>query len=283
MEQICGQQPTVNVDEAPSRWEIAWRLGRASALAIAVALTLWGKPFHPSPRFIYERACALQPYDPVRAERLFRTVVDDTRGDFPDAQLQLALRVMERGGSEELDSICENLKWDQTDLDLLMTFGGNALAAQRTDLARRSFEVMRERDSGYAVAALRGLSMVHEQEHRPEQSLRCLEEITRLLPDNLHFWRLLADSRAARHQPAAAAAAYRQALRLRPRRREAAEIRQRLITQLVDAGDIDSARAELERLISSDDNLSQDVARLVEQLDLSGAARRSPGAVRSPP
>src|SRR5262245_27526381 len=88
MEQICRQQPTESVDEAPSRWEIAWRLGRAIVLAIAVVAALWGKPFRPSPRFIYERACALQPYDAVRAERLFRTVVDDAAGDFPDAQLQ---------------------------------------------------------------------------------------------------------------------------------------------------------------------------------------------------
>jgi tetratricopeptide (TPR) repeat protein len=278
MEDTCPSQLTENVDQAVSRWENAWRLSRAIGLAIAVVATLWGKPFRPSPRFIYERACALQPYDPVRAERLFRTVVDDAGGDFPDAQLQLALRAVDRGESYELDEICESLKWDQVNLDLLMTFGGNALAAQRTDLARRSFEEMRRRDNRYTIAALRGLSVVHELEHHPEESLQCLEEITRVAPENLQFWRLLAEVRAARHQFAVAASAYRQALRLRPRRREAAEIRQRLIRLLVDAGDTAGAREELERLISSDDNLTPDIAMLVEQLDLSGAARGLPAA-----
>jgi tetratricopeptide (TPR) repeat protein len=277
MEDTCPSQLSENADQASSRWEIAWRLGRAIGLAIAVVAVLWGKPIRPSPRFIYERACALRPYDPARAERLFRTVVDDAGGDFPDAQLQLALRVLEQGESEELDAICENLKWDQADLDLLMTFGGTALSARRTDLARRSFEEMRQRDKRYTISALRGLSIVHELEHRPDESLKCLEEITRVAPDNLHFWRLLADARAVQHQPAAAARAYRQALRLRPRRREAAEIRQRLIRQLVDAGDANGARGELERLISNDDHLTPELEGLVEQVRRLATARPEPG------
>jgi len=255
------------------RWEIAWRLGRAVVVASAVVMVLWGKPFRPDARFAYERACVLLSSDPVRAERIFHDLVEEAGGDFPDAQLQLALRAMECGHREELDAICERLKWDQADLNLLMTFGGIALSARRTDLARRSFEEMRQRDSGYAVSALRGLAIVHELEHRPEEALQCLEEITRIVPDNLHFWRFLADARAAEHQPAAAAAAYRQALRQRPRRREAAEIRQRLIKQLVDAGDAEGAREELERLISSDDNLSAEVERLVEQVSRLATAR----------
>jgi len=266
MESTCPRQATKNAEEPVSRWEIAWRLARAVVVASAVAVALWGQPFRPDAHFAYERACALHSSDPMRAERIFRDLVEEAGGDFPDAQLQLARRAMEQGRWEELDTICESLRWDQADLDLLMTFGGNALAARRTDLARRSFEEMRQRDSGYAVSALRGLSIVHELEHRPEEALQCLEEITRVVPDNLHFWRLLADARAAGQQPGPAASAYRQALRLRPRRREAVEIRQRLIRQLVAAGDAESARDELEQLISSDDNLSSEVEGLLEQI-----------------
>jgi predicted Zn-dependent protease len=283
MEGTCQSELTVNTQKPVPRWEIAWRLGRAAVLSIGVAVALWGKPFRPSPRFMYERACALQSSDPVWAERLFRSLVDDAGGDFPDAQLQLALRTMEQGRWEELEAICANVKWDRTNLDLLMTFGGNALAANRTSLARQAFEELRKRDAAYAISALWGLSVVHELEHRPEESLQCLAEITRVAPENLHFWRLLADARAARHQSGAAASAYRQALRLRPRRRDAAEIRQRLVRQLVEAGDTAGARAELEQLISSDDNLTPEVVRLIEELDFAGVARASSAAAGPQP
>src|SRR5262249_35252226 len=147
--------------------------------------------------------------------------------------------------------------------------------AHRADVACRSFEELRHRDTAYAIAALQGLAALHEQEHRPDEALECLEDITRLVPDNVHFWRLRAEACAVRQRPADAAAAYRQAIGLRPRRREEAEIRRRLIGQLVAAGDTDGAREELERLISSDDNLTPEVAKLAEQLDLAGLRRSS--------
>ena len=267
MDDVRRHQLTEDPDQPLPRWEITWRLGRALVVVTAVWIAAWGGPFRPTRRLQYERACALLASHPVRAEILLRDLIGDAGGNFPDAQLQLALRAIERGDGAELETLCRTLDWDQADSELLLMLGVKAQDAGRIDLARQCFGALHEREIAYAIAALQGMARLHDIEERPDEALKCLEEITQLVPDNSHFWRLLAEARAARHDFAAAAAAYRQVLRQPLRRRDESEIRQRLVRQLIAAGDADSAREELQSLASADDNLTVDVLALINQLD----------------
>jgi predicted Zn-dependent protease len=267
MDDVCRCQSTASAEQPLPRWEIAWRLCRALVVVAAVVIAAWGGPFRPSPRLRYQRACALLASNPVRAEILLRGLIADAAGSFPDAQLQLALRAIERGDWGELGAKCKSLDWHGADSDLLMTLGAKALDAGRWDVARLCFGVLRERDTAYAIAGLQGMARLYEIESRPDEALHCLEEITQMVPDNSHFWRLLAEARADRQHSAAAAAAYREVLRQPLRRREEADIRRRLVEQLIASGNASAARDELQRVASDDDNLAADVLALIKQLE----------------
>jgi predicted Zn-dependent protease len=246
---------------------MVWRLARALVVATAVGVALWGGPFRPSPRLQYERACSVLDSHPARAELLLRGLIGDAGGDFPDAQLQLALLAIERGDWGELDANCTSLDWDRTEAYLLMRLGGKAMDGGRIDVARQCFTALRHRQTPCSIAGLQGMAQLYDREQRPDEALRCREEITKIVPNNAYFWRLLAEARAARRLSAAAAAAYRPVLRQPLRRREEADIRARLVAQLIAAGDAAAAREELQRLASADDNLTPEVLALIRQLD----------------
>jgi predicted Zn-dependent protease len=275
MEDPCRREPGEIADQPLRPGEIAWRLSRALVVAIAVAIAVWGGPFRPSPRQAYQRACVVLASDPARGELLLRALIRDAGGDFPDAQLQLGLRGIERDDWGEVERFLKTLSWDHADPVLLATLGGKALDAGRMEMARQCFSELSARETAYALVGLRGLAALHESEHRPDEALRCLEEIAQMVPDNPYLWQTFAEACAARHKPAAAAAAYRQVLRQPLRRRDEEEIRRRLVEQLIEAGDAVGARQELECLASVDDNQPPDFFALVEQAERLAAGSAS--------
>src|SRR5262249_11104596 len=181
-----------DVNRTASRGEITWRLARALFVAAAVGITVWGWPLRPDPQFQYRRACTLLGSDPQRGKRLLRSLIDEAGGNFPDAQLQLALQATERGNWAELEALSTRLEWERGESNLLLTVGWKAVGAGRLDLARPPFEALRRREAAYAIAGLHSLATLCDLEQRPDEALQHLETITRIVPDNVHYWRLAA-------------------------------------------------------------------------------------------
>lgn len=210
-------------------------------------IALWD-PLRPAPAVMYERACALLPSDPLIAEHMLRAAVDDSRGSFPEAQLQLCMLVIRSHDSDEIDRLCDALNWGEAQPETLMSLAYVANDAGHLEPARRAYLELRRREGPYAVTALEGLARLHLREQEPGRAYQCLEELTRIAPDDPRGWLGLAYLHEDRQNPAAAAAAYRQALPHIGYRREEISVRHRLVERLIDAGDVDRASEELEAL-----------------------------------
>ncbi|MGE5191865.1 MAG: tetratricopeptide repeat protein [Deltaproteobacteria bacterium] len=233
-----------------------WLAGALLAAAAGLVARAW---LRPSPQALYDRAVLLLSSNPVAAEELFRKSLVCAGGGFPDAQLQLALLATRRHDWNQVRTICAGLDQPGVRSDLLLELGREAVAAHEWDLARRVRGELRERPPREAAPALQNLAALYRLHRRPAEELACLEELTTIAPDDPRSWWQLAQAYEVRESPADAAAAYRRALEHELPRKDEFEMRHRRIERLLDVGDADAARDELDRLVARGDS---QVARL---------------------
>ena len=259
----------------------AWRLARVLLVVACVGVVLWD-PVRPAPAIIYERACAVLPSDPFRAKLMFRMAVADAGGDFPDAQAQLCLIAIRAGDANEVRRLCASLRWRGAHSESLRRLGYAALGARQTEPARQAHLELSRRDGSDSLFGWQGLATLFSIEKKTDQVVACLEEITRLAPEDPRPWKQLAAAHEEQHNPAAAAAAYRRALEHIVRRRDEIAVRHQLVARLLDAGELAAAGEEIDRLAARDDRQER-VEPLRERLKrLLGSAAPAPEKVDAP-
>jgi tetratricopeptide (TPR) repeat protein len=223
------------------------RLLVLAGIALAGAAALYWR--HERPRRLFDEATEIILSRPETADRLLEQSVEAAGGNYPEAQL-LRCRALGSMG-----------RWDEA-LGLFSMIDDKSvcspsellLLAQKAHAAgQRQLELMTlvaaNRPGSQQAKVLRQLIALELEESSPDEVLEHCGQLAGIASDDPFPW--LVEGRLYRKQkdPLASARAYREALRHELNAREQQETRTELAGALMDAGEIEEARKEMDRLL----------------------------------
>ena len=189
--------------------------------------------------------------DPAVAERILERSIELSGGDFPQAQL-LRCRVLGSLGRWTEALGCFSLIREPAGCDQqeLIDLAGEARRAGQDLLAGLSLQAA-NRPGPRQAAALRELILLERAETATDSLRQHCQELKSLTPDDAFPWQIEAELYRQQRKVLPAIAAYRQALRLTIAADAAQALRSDLVGLLIDAGDLASARTELQTLLDA--------------------------------
>ena len=221
-------------------------------LALSTAMVgvfLW-RPWLSAWERSYEQAQLLADSNSQEAERLLRQSIIEAGGQFGDAQLALcSLRGRQNQWKEVAELLAEvNLKDCQS--QSLSLIGREAYASQQWGVAQPLVAELLHLESSDQREILVLLKEVYGQLGRFGEMRECVQQLTRLDPDDPKVWWALAQTSEQMGLNLDAIAAYRNVLKHDIPPDASIHVFQKLLNLLVESGDVVAARKELNHLIA---------------------------------
>jgi tetratricopeptide (TPR) repeat protein len=217
--------------------------------AILVGVALW-RPWLPEWERSFEQGQLLEESNSQEAERLLQKSINEAGGRFGNAQLAICgLRGRQNRWKEAADLLADvNLKDCQS--RFLYRLGRDACASQQWTVAQPVLAELLHRDFSEKREVLSLLKVIYSQLGQFREMRECAEELTRLVPDDPMVWWDLAQTSEKMGHTTEAIAAYRTVLKNDVPLDASIQVFQKLLDLLVESGDINAARSELNLFIS---------------------------------
>ena len=200
---------------------------------------------------LFDQAQAEFASHPERAEELLDRSVAAAWGDFPEAQL---LRCRALGAIDRWDAalglfslIEEPSRCEQRGL---LSLAQEAEQAGVAPLALMALEAA-DREGPQQAAVLKHRIVLGLQEGQRGEVLERCRRLEQLDSEDPFPWEAEGRILQQTKRPVGAIRAYREALKRKPSERQGLAIRVELVSQLVDAGELERARIEIDRLLAN--------------------------------
>jgi tetratricopeptide (TPR) repeat protein len=245
---------------AARRGPLAWILG-----LLLVALPLAGgwwyarnltRPPTAPPRTPAEKlAAALQVVstDAPQAKSLLREALDDSGGEFDDAELALATILVSEEQWEDAAGLFAQVDPAQCRSDLLLSFGRQTQARGKFAEALRALNPLREREGPESIAALEVLVPIHHDLKQSVEEVDCMQELAERDPREPARWWMLIDLLTRKQATHLVIEAMQEALKQELPEKDHRELHHRLIETLMFSGDATQARVEVDKLSQEED------------------------------
>lgn len=248
----------MNVGDPPAagprrRLRVRWIL-LVSALLGCAAYLYWDRV--QQPQVALRRARVLATRDPLEAERMVSTAIAQRGGSFPAAQLLHAQLLLALGRDDEaLGQFTLIEDPQQLPADELCDLARSALSRNQTLLARKAFQAVQS-DSELFPQAQRSLVQIYLQLGWDEQVEAACRDLLERNPTDSTAWQILGTLAMNDKDLSEAEAAFRECLTHSDDPQQLQKTREDLIQVLIDQGDAQRARDELDILRDSTGGLS---------------------------
>lgn len=245
---------------AARRGPLAWILGLL-LVALPLAAGWWyarnlTRPPPAPPRTPAEKlAAALEVVstDAPQAKSLLREALDDSGGEFDNAELALATILVSEEQWEDASGLFAQVDPAQCRSDLLLSFGRQTQARGKFAEALRALNPLREREGPESIAALEVLVPIHHDLKQSVEEVDCMQELAERDPREPARWWMLIDLLTRKQATHLVIEAMQEALKQELPEKDHRELHHRLIETLMFSGDATQARVEVDQLSQEED------------------------------
>ena len=245
---------------AARRGPLAWILGLL-LVALPLAAGWWyarnlTRPPPAPPRTPAEKlAAALEVVstDAPQAKSLLREALDDSGGEFDNAELALATILVSEEQWEDASGLFAQVDPAQCRSDLLLSFGRQTQARGKFAEALRALNPLREREGPESIAALEVLVPIHHDLKQSVEEVDCMQELAERDPREPARWWMLIDLLTRKQATHLVIEAMQEALKQELPEKDHRELHHRLIETLMFSGDATQARIEVDQLSQEED------------------------------
>lgn len=241
-------------NESPRRrskrsFRIRWKWVLLAALVSAAGAAYWA---FETPGGLFWRARSLEESDPKEAERLVIESVELAQGDYPDAQLfWCRLLIHSHRWTEALGCFDLIETPEACDQSELLDLGQKALAANQLLLAGNLLTAANRPGPGQP-AVLKLLIDLKEGVGQTAEALELAKNLSQLSPGSSKAWQIQGRLYARQKELPEALKACEKALERNPAPEDEAAIRSTMVQVLIDQGDVQAARGQMNRLLAGD-------------------------------
>lgn len=231
----------------------------AALVIVAVIAVRWRLPADPRQQFA--QASAAYPTDLARTEMLLRKAIQASDEPPADAAVLLGCALARRGAWQQVSRQLATADLNRARPELLAELGDLAMSAGQPDLAIQVFTASAGQSGIQQAQSLFMLVLLHRSAGHLPDALRCAEQLTQVEPEDVRWWRLLAQLYSQQDDEAQEVATFQRALQQPLPARDARAIRHKLLELLIHLGDAPAARLVLDQLEATAADVTTDGQR----------------------
>lgn len=191
--------------------------------------------------------------DAAQAKSLLREALQQSQGQFDDAELALATILVSEEQWDEAAGLFAGVEPAGCRSDLLLSFGRQAQARGKFPEALRALNPLREREGIESIAALEVLVPIHHDLKQSVEEVDCMQELAERDPREPARWWMLIDLLTRKQATNLVIEAMQAGLQQELPEQDHRELHHRLIETLMFSGDSTQARIEVEKLAEEED------------------------------